>query len=181
MTSYGHISIAHAPKPFAKSFVYKLVLAFAQFLVFSSELTWLMLVDKTSILSLFLMQNVKALLGTLYSLKIHFSLERLSNPWSTRYFSLIVKTIFFCIGETIVARRNRSVKTVYNLQVIKTILTFTFHQLSFGNIFVFYITISRNILRWKVLQYVMNLSMIANNERFFIFAGIFGNLTWLKY
>ena len=129
MTSYGHISIAHAPKPFAKSFVYKLVLAFAQFLVFSSELTWLMLVDKTSILSLFLMQNVKALLGTLYSLKIHFSLERLSNPWSTRYFSLIVKTIFFCIGETIVAKRNRSVKTVYNLQVIKTILTFTFQQL----------------------------------------------------
>lgn len=67
MTSYGHISIAHAPKPFVKSFVYKLVLVFAQFLVFSSELTWLMLVDKTSILSLFLMQNVKALLE-LYTL-----------------------------------------------------------------------------------------------------------------
>ena len=38
---------------------------------------------------------------------------------------LIVKTIFVCVDEAIVAKTNKSVKTVYNLCMINTIWTYT--------------------------------------------------------
>ena len=41
---------------------------------------------------------------------------------------LIVQTIFVCFDDAIVAKTNKSVKTVYSIRMINTIWTFTFES-----------------------------------------------------
>ena len=56
MASHCHILLVYVHKQFVNNFVYKLVLSFAQILLFSSELTWLILLDNTLLV---LIQYVK--------------------------------------------------------------------------------------------------------------------------
>ena len=91
MVSHCHILLVYVHKQFVNNFVYKLVLSFAQILLFSSELTWLILLDNNRLV---LIQYVKVFRGTAGML---FLLEPFSRSRNNSFFFfLIVKTRFFC-------------------------------------------------------------------------------------
>ena len=121
MVSHCHILLVYVHKQFVNNFVYKLVLSFAQILLFSSELTWLILLDNNRLV---LIQYVKVFRGTAGML---FLLEPFSRSRNNFFFffdsqdKILVQSS--CPIESIITKTNKSVNTVYNLFTINTIQT----------------------------------------------------------
>lgn len=73
--------------------------------------------------------------------------------------SLIVKTIFVCVDEAIVAKTNKSVETVYNLRMINTIWTFTFESFVIRSIF-FLVSYFNGLLYFAVKRFTVSVRFL---------------------